>query len=136
MTPLTDAKVTPAFLILNPASGGAAALRRRLTRTARERGLLVRVLAPGEGARRVALEAADDGARALAVAGGDGSVAAVAGVAVERGLPLAVVPTGTLNHTSPATSGWTSRARCAHSTRSAPVASRAWTSVGSTGVCS
>jgi diacylglycerol kinase family enzyme len=98
MTPLTDAKVTPAFLILNPASGGAAALRRRLTRTARERGLLVRVLAPGEGARRVALEAADDGARALAVAGGDGSVAAVAGVAVERGLPLAVVPTGTLNH--------------------------------------
>jgi diacylglycerol kinase family enzyme len=32
------------------------------------------------------------------VAGGDGSVAAVAAVAVERELPLAVVPTGTLNH--------------------------------------
>jgi diacylglycerol kinase family enzyme len=32
------------------------------------------------------------------VAGGDGSVAAVAGVAAERGLPLVVVPTGTLNH--------------------------------------
>jgi diacylglycerol kinase family enzyme len=58
----------------------------------------VRVLETGEDARHAALEAADDGARALAVAGGDGSVAAVAGVAVERGLPLAVVPTGTLNH--------------------------------------
>jgi diacylglycerol kinase family enzyme len=32
------------------------------------------------------------------VAGGDGTVAAVAGVAVERNLPLVVVPTGTLNH--------------------------------------
>ena len=32
------------------------------------------------------------------MAGGDGSVAAVAGVAVERELALVVVPTGTLNH--------------------------------------
>ena len=67
-------------------------------RYARERGIRVRALAPGEAARHAAIEAADDGAQALAVAGGDGTVAAVAGVAVERGLPLAVVPTGTLNH--------------------------------------
>ena len=98
MLPLTDANVAPAHLILNPASGGAAALLRRLTRAARERGIRVRALATGEDARHAALEAADDGARALAVAGGDGSVAAVAGAAVERGLPLVVVPTGTLNH--------------------------------------
>ena len=98
MPPSTDAGVAPAYLILNPASGGAAVLLRRLTRAARERGIRVRALAPGEDAGHAALEAADDGARALAVAGGDGSVAAVAGVAVERGLPLAVVPTGTLNH--------------------------------------
>jgi diacylglycerol kinase family enzyme len=58
----------------------------------------VRVLEPGEDATLAALEAADDGAESLAVAGGDGSVAAVAGVAVERELPLVVVPTGTLNH--------------------------------------
>jgi diacylglycerol kinase family enzyme len=98
MPPSTDAKVAPACLILNPASGGAAALLRRLTRAARERGIRVRVLAPGEAAGNAALEAADGGARALGVAGGDGTVAAVAAVAVERGLPLAVVPTGTLNH--------------------------------------
>ncbi|HKR48184.1 MAG TPA: phosphatase PAP2 family protein [Pseudonocardiaceae bacterium] len=36
--------------------------------------------------------------RAVGVAGGDGTVAAAAAVAGERGLPLAVVPTGTLNH--------------------------------------
>jgi len=44
-------------------------------------------------------EAAASGrARALGVAGGDGSVAAAAAVAVAYGLPLAVVPAGTLNH--------------------------------------
>ncbi|RBY78266.1 PA-phosphatase [Geodermatophilus sp. TF02-6] len=37
-------------------------------------------------------------ARALGVAGGDGSVAAAAAVALEHGLPLAVLPAGTLNH--------------------------------------
>jgi undecaprenyl-diphosphatase len=36
--------------------------------------------------------------RALGVAGGDGTVAAVAAVAADRGLPLVVVPAGTLNH--------------------------------------
>jgi diacylglycerol kinase family enzyme/membrane-associated phospholipid phosphatase len=36
--------------------------------------------------------------RALGVAGGDGTVAAVAAVAAERDLPLALIPAGTLNH--------------------------------------
>ncbi|WP_166509562.1 bifunctional phosphatase PAP2/diacylglycerol kinase family protein [Blastococcus sp. TF02-8] len=42
--------------------------------------------------------AARGGATALGVAGGDGSVAAAAAVALEHGLPLAVIPAGTLNH--------------------------------------
>jgi diacylglycerol kinase family enzyme len=95
---VTDAKATSSYLILNPAAGSAAALVSILTRAARERGIRVRVLQPGEDARHAALTAADEGADSLAVAGGDGSVAAVAGVAVERNLPLVVVPTGTLNH--------------------------------------
>lgn len=37
-------------------------------------------------------------ARVLGVAGGDGTVSCAAGVAVEHGLPLLVVPAGTLNH--------------------------------------
>ncbi|WP_222262245.1 bifunctional phosphatase PAP2/diacylglycerol kinase family protein [Modestobacter marinus] len=51
------------------------------------------------GVRELLGEAARSGrARALGVAGGDGSVAAAAAVALEHGLPLAVVPAGTLNH--------------------------------------
>ncbi|MBW4717691.1 phosphatase PAP2 family protein [Saccharothrix sp. SC076] len=41
---------------------------------------------------------ADHNPRALGVAGGDGSVAAVAAVAAEHGLPMVLVPAGTLNH--------------------------------------
>ena len=89
---------TCAHLIVNPASGSAAAFLEKLTGAARERGIRVRVLEPGQDARLAALAAAGDGARSLAVAGGDGTVAAVTGVAVECGLPLVVVPTGTLNH--------------------------------------
>src|SRR5437764_6074014 len=44
------------------------------------------------------LDAAEAPVRALGVAGGDGTVAAVAAVAASRGLPLVVVPAGTLNH--------------------------------------
>jgi diacylglycerol kinase family enzyme len=98
MPSVVDAKGASAHLILNRAAGNAAALLASLTRAARERGIRVRVLEPGEDATLAAIEAADGGAESLAVAGGDGSVAAVAGVAVERELPLVVVPTGTLNH--------------------------------------
>ncbi len=44
------------------------------------------------------LAAAADRARAIGVAGGDGTVAAAAAVAMEHDLPLAVIPAGTLNH--------------------------------------
>lgn len=45
-----------------------------------------------------ALDGATRPVRALGVAGGDGTVAAVASVAARRGLPLAVFGGGTLNH--------------------------------------
>ena len=95
---MADARDSIAHLILNPAAGGAAASQGRVSEAARERGIRVSVLEPGEDARHAALAAAEDDAQVLGVAGGDGSVAAVAGVAAERGLPLVVVPTGTLNH--------------------------------------
>jgi diacylglycerol kinase family enzyme/membrane-associated phospholipid phosphatase len=56
-------------------------------------------LREGAGVSELLGEAARSGrAKALGVAGGDGSVAAAAAVALEHGLPLAVVPAGTLNH--------------------------------------
>nr|AHE14724.1 putative glycerophosphatase [uncultured bacterium] len=51
-------------------------------------------------AQVVTIEELDDlpDAKALGVAGGDGTVAAVAAIAVERDLPLVLIPSGTLNH--------------------------------------
>src|SRR5215217_5985238 len=87
-----------AHLILNPAAGTAAAYLDELIKTAHEGGIRLRVLEPGEDARVAALEAVGGGVHTLGIAGGDGSVAAVAGVALEHEVPLVVVPVGTLNH--------------------------------------
>jgi len=85
-------------IAVNPRSGAddydpADDIRRLLPRA--------EVLAMSEDAGVTELlgEAARSGrAKALGVAGGDGSVASAAAVALEHGLPLAVVPAGTLNH--------------------------------------
>jgi undecaprenyl-diphosphatase len=60
---------------------------------------------PGAGAGNnvadelpAAVRAAAGHARVLGIAGGDGSVNCAAAVALDAGLPLAVVPAGTLNH--------------------------------------
>jgi diacylglycerol kinase family enzyme len=55
-------------------------------------------LRAGEDAESVALEAADRGVTALGMAGGDGSLGAVAAVALERDVPLVCIPFGTRNH--------------------------------------
>jgi diacylglycerol kinase family enzyme/membrane-associated phospholipid phosphatase len=54
---------------------------------------------PETGVDELLREAAESGrAKALGVAGGDGSVATAAAVALEHDLPLAVIAAGTLNH--------------------------------------
>lgn len=84
-------------LVVNPRSGGGRAgevaeqVRSALPAVA------VVELGPDDDVAE-ALRRAADSAEVLAVAGGDGTVAAAAGVAVERDLPLAVFPGGTLNH--------------------------------------
>src|SRR5918998_1040247 len=83
---------------VNPRSGPAdydpaAEVRRLLPRAE------VHELTPGTTVAGLLEEAVRAGrARAGGVAGGDGSVAAAAAVAPAHGLPLAVLPAGTLNH--------------------------------------
>jgi diacylglycerol kinase family enzyme/membrane-associated phospholipid phosphatase len=83
---------------VNPRSGPddydpAAVIRRLLPRAE------VLEMTGDAGVTELLGEAADSGRpKALGVAGGDGSVAAAAAVAIERGLPLAVIAAGTLNH--------------------------------------
>jgi diacylglycerol kinase family enzyme len=81
------------YLIVNPRAGDGGA--ERLVAAARARGLETHVLRKGEDPAAVARAAEVD---ALGMAGGDGSLAAVAGVAMQRGLPFVCVPFGTRNH--------------------------------------
>src|SRR6478735_484636 len=82
-----------AFLIVNPSSGNGGS--DELLATAGERGIETHVLREGDDLAALARGARAD---ALAMAGGDGSLAVVAGVALERNLPFACIPFGTRNH--------------------------------------
>ena len=82
------------FLLVNPRAGGAQAAEELCAEAAR-RGFDAHVLRPGEDAAEIARAA---GADAIGIAGGDGSLAPVAAVAIERDLPFVCVPLGTHNH--------------------------------------
>lgn len=56
------------------------------------------VLCPDADEVEQTLRSAAERARVLGVAGGDGTVSSAAAAALEHGLPLLVVPAGTLNH--------------------------------------
>lgn len=85
-------------LIMNPKSGGAKAQRFHLEQECVRRGIEPIMLRAGDDIRKVAEHAIEKGADAIGVAGGDGSLAAVAGVASAHDIPFVVVPAGTLNH--------------------------------------
>jgi diacylglycerol kinase family enzyme len=85
-------------LFLNPRSGGGTATRAGLAERARERGIDVIVLRPGDSLPALVDQAVANGADALGVAGGDGSLAVVAAAALAHVLPFVCVPAGTRNH--------------------------------------
>jgi diacylglycerol kinase family enzyme len=84
-----------AVLFVNPRSGKGGPSVEELEATAREAGGRVHVLRKGESPEALAREAEAD---VLGMAGGDGSLGVVAGVAIERDLPFLCVPWGTRNH--------------------------------------
>lgn len=84
------------LLLINPRAGGPAGPgAEELRDETLARGVEARILREGEDAAEQA-HSAD--AEILGAAGGDGSLATVAAVAVERGLPFVCVPYGTRNH--------------------------------------
>jgi diacylglycerol kinase family enzyme len=83
------------FLIVNPRSGTDSPTTDELRDAARERGVTVHLLAEGDDLPEVARRA---GADVLGMAGGDGSLAAVAAVAIEQDVPFVCIPYGTRNH--------------------------------------
>jgi diacylglycerol kinase family enzyme len=87
--------VSRPLLLINPRSGKGGPSPEELAAAARERGVEARIVDPRDDPTEAA-RAADAGA--IGIAGGDGSLAPVAAVAIERALPFVCVPFGTRNH--------------------------------------
>jgi diacylglycerol kinase family enzyme len=83
------------FLIINPRAGDERPSADELRDEAERRGVATHVLQEGEDLAELARSAPED---ALGMAGGDGSLAPVAEVAIEREVPFAAIPFGTRNH--------------------------------------
>jgi diacylglycerol kinase family enzyme len=85
-------------LIINPKSGDGKAERFQLPDEARKRSIEPLLLGPNDDLCGLARQAIMSGARVIGMAGGDGSQALVATVAMEHDIPLVCVPAGTRNH--------------------------------------
>ncbi|MDX6388468.1 MAG: hypothetical protein QOD85_2270 [Gaiellaceae bacterium] len=83
------------FLLINPRSGKGSPSAEELAAEAERLGVAAHLLREGEDLAELARSADDV---ALGMAGGDGSLAAVAEIALERDLPFVCVPFGTRNH--------------------------------------
>ena len=85
-------------LLCNPWSGGGKVESFGLVALAEELGVEIVMLERGLDLEQLTRDAVERGADCLGMAGGDGSQALVASVAVEYGLPFVCIPAGTRNH--------------------------------------
>ncbi len=86
------------MLLCNPWSGGGKVERFGLVELATELGVETVLLDRGLDLEQLARDAVARGADCLGMAGGDGSQALVASIAIECGLPFVCVSAGTRNH--------------------------------------
>ena len=94
----TPARARSAVLLINPKSGGGKAERFDLAGEAGKRGIRAVVLERGDDLLELAEQALSDGADVIGMAGGDGSQALVATVAMRHNVPHVCIPAGTRNH--------------------------------------
>src|SRR4029077_15700800 len=87
-----------AVLLINPKSGGGKAERFDIADQARKRGVEPIVLQPGDDLLELAEHAVSDGAEVIGMAGGDGSQALVATVAMRHDIAHACIPAAPRNH--------------------------------------
>ncbi len=85
-------------LIVNLKSGNGRAAAIDLVGTAQRLGLETVTMQPGDDLAELAVRMVDGGCDHLMMAGGDGSLAIVAEVAMGRNVPFSCVPVGTRNH--------------------------------------
>ncbi|HSX30618.1 MAG TPA: diacylglycerol kinase family protein [Candidatus Saccharimonadales bacterium] len=85
-------------LIINPESGNGRAIKAGVDTIAQRRGIRVIITKKEDNIEALARTAAQDGADVIGVSGGDGTLGAVAKVALECNLPLVILPGGTRCH--------------------------------------
>jgi diacylglycerol kinase family enzyme len=85
-------------LICNPWSGGGKVERFQLQQRAEALGVEVVMLDKGLDLEQLARDAIARGADCIGMAGGDGSQALVAAIAIEAGIPFVCISAGTRNH--------------------------------------
>jgi diacylglycerol kinase family enzyme len=85
-------------LLCNPWSGGGKVAKFGLVEFATDLGIETRVLDRGDDLEQLARDAIARGCDCLGMAGGDGSQALVAEIAIEHDLPFVCVSAGTRNH--------------------------------------
>ena len=85
-------------LIINPNSGGGKAERFNLPEEAKKRRIEPVLLGPDDDLSGLAQQAVAAGATVIGMAGGDGSQALVATVAMQHDVALVCIPAGTRNH--------------------------------------
>lgn len=86
------------YLIVNPKSGNGRAIKAGIPEKAASAGIEVKVTTKDDNIVELARNAAKNGADVLGVSGGDGTIGAVATIAIEYDLPLVVLPGGTRCH--------------------------------------
>jgi diacylglycerol kinase family enzyme len=85
-------------LIVNPRSGNGRAAAIDLVPAAQRLGIETVTMQPGDDVAELASSLVDEGCDHLMMAGGDGSLAIVAAVAMAHDVPFSCVPVGTRNH--------------------------------------
>jgi diacylglycerol kinase family enzyme len=85
-------------LIINPKSGNGRAIKAGIDKRAKALGIKVIITKKGDSIEGLARQAVADGVDVLGVSGGDGTLGAVAKVALEHDLPLVILPGGTRCH--------------------------------------
>jgi diacylglycerol kinase family enzyme len=93
--PLTFPLLLTGLLLINPRSGDGTPSAEELAAEARSLGIEPRTLREGDDAAEIA---GSSDANVLGMAGGDGSLAPVADVALASGRPFVCIPFGTRNH--------------------------------------
>lgn len=85
-------------LIMNRWSGGGKVEQFDIEAKAKAMGIKTIMLERGDDLAQLARDAIADGADALGMAGGDGSLGLVAGIAAAHDVPFVCIPAGTRNH--------------------------------------